>query len=76
MAGSYHQELISLLAKPLVLALQQRRQQAVDSLLDVLVKEAALDQGDMLADSLLLLAYQVGVACCGMLRCGRGGCVL
>lgn len=70
MAGSYHQELISLLAKPLVLALQQRRQEVVESLLDVLVREAALDQGDMLADALLLLAYQVGVLCCDVLCCG------
>lgn len=64
MAGRYHQELISLLAKPLVLALQQRRQEVVEALLDVLVREAALDQGDLLADALLLLAYQVGVLCC------------
>lgn len=71
MAALYNQELISLLAKPVVLALQQRRQDVVHAMFDVLVKEAALDQGDMLADALLLLAYQVGgyvgkldVGCC------------
>lgn len=68
MAVLYNQELISLLAKPLVLALQQRRQEVVRAIMDVLVKEAALDQGDMLADALLLLAYQVG----GLQVCGYG----
>lgn len=69
MAAAYNQELIPLLAKPLVLALQQQRQEVVGAVMDVLEEEAALDQGDLLADALLLLAYQVGL----LMVLGPGG---
>jgi hypothetical protein len=72
-AATYHQELIQLLAKPLVQALQQQRQQVVDAVMVVLVRDAALDQGDFLADALLLLAYQVGQAGRPRLHCVCGG---
>jgi hypothetical protein len=58
-AVTYNQELIPLLAKPLVLALQHQRQDVADAVMDVLMREAALDTGDLLAEALLLLAYQV-----------------
>jgi hypothetical protein len=58
-ASAYDQELIPLLAKPLVVALQHTQQAVADAVMDVLAEHAALDQADLLADALLLLAYQV-----------------
>jgi hypothetical protein len=59
MASAYDQELVPLLAKPLVVALQHTQQAVADAVMDVLEEHAALDQADLLADALLLLAYQV-----------------
>lgn len=59
-------ELVSLLAKPLRLALQQQRQEMADMIMDMLARHVVSDQCGALADALLLLAYQVG--CCPVLR--------
>jgi hypothetical protein len=53
-------ELLSLLAKPLRLALQQHRQEMADIIMDMLARHVVADRWGALTDSLLLLAYQVG----------------
>lgn len=81
LASSYSQQLMSLLSRPLVVALQQQRQQVASAMLDVLAEEAEWEQADLLADALLLLAYQVGVCmlyvgvsvCVALVASSRGG---
>jgi hypothetical protein len=51
---------LSLLAKPLRLALQQHRQELADMTMAMLARHVVADRCGALADSLLLLAYQVG----------------
>lgn len=59
LASQYHQELVQLLAKPLIQALQHQQQAVASAMLTVLAEDAALDQADLLSEALLLLAYQV-----------------
>jgi hypothetical protein len=60
MAARFRLELLLLLAKPLLLALQAGNAAAAEAMLLVLQQEACTEQPEVLRDVLLLLANQVG----------------
>lgn len=59
LASGHSQELVPLLCRPLVQALQHQQQGVVGAMLRVLREDAELDKADQLWEALLLLAYQV-----------------
>jgi len=59
LASRYSQELVPLLCRPLVQALQHQQQAVAGAMLRVLREDAELDKADQLWEALLLLAYQV-----------------
>lgn len=59
MAAKHRYELLQLLSKPIVIALQSNNIAAADAMLTVLQAEAEMDQPESLRDVLLLLANKV-----------------
>jgi hypothetical protein len=74
MAARYRLELLLLLAKPLLLALQAGNAAAAEAMLVVLQQEACTEQPEVLRDVLLLLANQVSSQ--QSLSCQGVGCIV